>query len=44
MDIRTKCFRVRVVRHWKRLPGEVVDAPSSEVFKVRFDRALSSLI
>ncbi|KFQ20331.1 hypothetical protein N332_06010, partial [Mesitornis unicolor] len=34
----------RVVRHWHRLPREVVDAPSLEVFKARLDRALSSLV
>ncbi|KAK4818195.1 hypothetical protein QYF61_008579 [Mycteria americana] len=33
----------RVVRHWDRLPREVVDAPSMEVFKARLDGALNSL-
>ncbi|KFQ21070.1 hypothetical protein N332_08588, partial [Mesitornis unicolor] len=44
LDIRKKFFTVRVVRHWNRLPREVVDAPSLEVFKARLDRALSSLV
>ena len=35
---------MRVVKHWNRLPREVVDAPSLETFTVRLDRALSNLI
>jgi len=34
---------MRVVKHWHRLPREVVDAPSLETFKVRLDEALSNL-
>ncbi|KAK4807145.1 hypothetical protein QYF61_018486 [Mycteria americana] len=43
VDLRKKFFTVRVVRHWNRLPGEVVEAPSLETFKVRLDGALSNL-
>ncbi|KFQ09272.1 hypothetical protein N329_01519, partial [Haliaeetus albicilla] len=44
LDIRKKFFTVRVVRHWHRLPREVADAPSLEVFKARLDGALSNLV
>ena len=44
LDIRKKPFTVRAVKHWNRLPGDVVDALSLEAFKVRLDQALSNLI
>jgi len=44
LDIRKKIFTVRVVRHWHRLPREVLDALSLNTFKVKLDRALSNLI
>ena len=44
MDVRGKFFTRRVVRSWNRLPSEVVDAPSLEVFKTRLDGALGNLI
>ncbi|KFM10537.1 hypothetical protein AS27_08584, partial [Aptenodytes forsteri] len=44
LDIRRKFFTLRVVKHWKRLPREVVDAPSLEAFQIRLDGALSNLI
>ena len=44
LHIRKKFFTIRVVRHWKRLPREVVAAPSLEAFKGRLDGALSSLV
>jgi len=44
LDIRKKFFTVRVVKHWHRLPTELVDAPSLETFKIMLDGALSNLI
>jgi len=35
---------MKVVKHWNRLPREVVEAPSLETFKTRLDGALSNLI
>ncbi|KFQ58864.1 hypothetical protein N334_12263, partial [Pelecanus crispus] len=44
LDIRKKFFTVRVLKHWNRLPGEVVEVPSLATFKVRLDGALSNLM
>ena len=44
LGIRKNFFTVRVVRHWNRLPREVLAAPSLEVFKARLDGALSNLV
>jgi len=32
------------VKHWHRLPREVVEAPSLETFKARLEGALSNLV
>ncbi|KGL90862.1 hypothetical protein N301_09914, partial [Charadrius vociferus] len=44
LNIRNKFFTLKVVRHWNRLPREVVEAPSLEVFKARLDVALGNLV
>jgi len=44
LDIRKKFFPLWVVWHWNRLPRDVVDTPSLELFKARLDGALSNLV
>ena len=43
MDIGKNFFTVRVVRHWKRLCGEIMAAPFLAVFKASLDEVLSDM-
>jgi len=44
VDIRKHCLTTRVVKHWNRLPREVVDAPSLSVSKRHLDNALNNVL
>jgi len=43
LDIGKKFFALQVVKHWNRLPREVVDIPSLETFKVNLNGYLRNL-
>lgn len=41
MDIRG-IFIMGLLKHWNRLPGEVVEFPTLEIFEIQLDRALGN--
>ena len=44
MNIRKNFFSERAVRHWNRLPKELVESLSLEVFKISEDMALWDMV
>ena len=44
LNMRKNFFPLRVTEPWPRLPREVVESPSLEMFKTRLDKVLCSLL
>jgi len=44
LNMRKNFFPLRVTEHWKRLPREVVEFPSLEIFKTHLDKFLYCLL
>ncbi|GAB0177623.1 hypothetical protein GRJ2_000227600 [Grus japonensis] len=44
LNMRKNFFTLRVTEHWDRLPREVVESPSLEIFKTHLDAILCNLL
>ncbi|KFQ14745.1 hypothetical protein N330_06466, partial [Leptosomus discolor] len=44
LNLRKIFFTLMVTEHWNRLPREVVESPSLEIFKTRLDAVLCNLL
>jgi len=44
LNMRRNFFPLRVTQHWNRLPREVTESPSLEIFNTRLDKVLCSLL
>jgi len=44
LNMRKNFFSLKMMEHWNRLPREIVESPSLEIFKTRLDDVLCSLL
>jgi len=44
LNMRKNFFTLRVMEHWNRLPRELVESPSLQIFKTHLNKVLCSLL